>query len=66
MSGENSFLCSICFIPVNLKNCKIDELARPLHEDCYAKWLGEVKNGTSEKKPPAKAGDRRRIKMPPE
>jgi hypothetical protein len=36
MAGEDSFLCSICFKSVNLKDCKIDEDGRPVHEKCYA------------------------------
>lgn len=36
MSTEDAFLCSICFNPVSLAACKIDELGRPVHEDCYA------------------------------
>ena len=36
MTGEDSFLCSICFKSISLKNCKIDEDGRPVHGTCYA------------------------------
>jgi hypothetical protein len=36
MAGEDRSLCSICFKSVNLKDCKIDEYGRPVHETCYA------------------------------
>jgi hypothetical protein len=36
MAGQDSSLCSICFKIVNLKDCKIDEYGRPVHEKCYA------------------------------
>ena len=36
MAGEHSSLCSLCFKSVNLKDCKIDEYGRPVHEKCYA------------------------------
>jgi hypothetical protein len=39
MPEQKDFLCSICFKTVNLKRCKRDELGRPVHEDCYEKWL---------------------------
>jgi len=39
MGKENCFLCSICFQPIILENCKIDEDGRPVHERCYAQML---------------------------
>jgi len=36
MSQEQSYLCSICFKPVDLNSCKIDENGRSVHENCYA------------------------------
>jgi hypothetical protein len=39
MQEQRGFLCSICFKPVNLNQCKLDELGRPVHEDCYQRWL---------------------------
>ena len=37
MHGEDAFLCSICYTPVELENCKIDENGRAVHSDCYDK-----------------------------
>ena len=42
MPEHKGSLCSVCFKPINLKllkQCKLDELGRPVHEDCYEKWL---------------------------
>jgi len=39
MPGERPFLCSICFQPVELKNCKIDADGRAIHEKCGAQRL---------------------------
>jgi hypothetical protein len=39
MPGERPFLCSICFQPVELKNCKIDADGRAVHEQCYTQRL---------------------------
>ena len=39
MSGEKPLLCSICFQPVELKTCKIDEDGRAVHESCYAEMM---------------------------
>jgi hypothetical protein len=39
MCGKGAFLCSICFQPINLDECKIDEDGRPVHERCYAERL---------------------------
>ncbi len=36
MSGEDSFLCSICFKSIRLEDCINDEDGRPVHEKCYA------------------------------
>jgi hypothetical protein len=36
MCGQDAFLCSICFQPIKLNQCKIDEDGRPVHERCYA------------------------------
>ena len=36
MCGKSAFLCSICFQPINLDQCKIDEDGRPVYEQCYA------------------------------
>ncbi len=39
MSGEKAFLCSICFRPIELTSCRIDEAGRAVHEKCYAQML---------------------------
>jgi hypothetical protein len=39
MSEQKSILCSLCFKAVNSKQCKLDELGRPVHEECYEKSL---------------------------
>jgi len=39
MEKEDCFLCSICFQPIILQNCKIDEDGRPVHEHCYTQML---------------------------
>ncbi|HVI80350.1 MAG TPA: hypothetical protein VM715_19795 [Candidatus Acidoferrum sp.] len=36
MQQETSFLCSICFVPINLSQCKTDEGGRPVHAECQA------------------------------
>ena len=36
MAGEDSSLCSVCFKSVNLKDCRMDEYGRAVHEKCYA------------------------------
>lgn len=36
MGEETSFLCSICFVPINLDKCKTDEGGRPVHAECQA------------------------------
>ena len=36
MTGEDSFLCSICFKNIRLEDCQVDEDGRPVHENCYA------------------------------
>ena len=65
MSGEDSFLCSICFKPVNVKTCKIDELGRPLHETCYSDGSARVEDWPSIKKALTNAGYVPRVKLPP-
>ena len=32
----SAFLCSICFQPIDVNACKIDERGRAVHENCYA------------------------------
>jgi len=32
-------LCGLCTKPVALENCKIDEVGRAVHEDCYFRNL---------------------------
>ena len=32
--GDSSFLCSICFKPIRLEQCKIDGEGRAVHEQC--------------------------------
>ena len=39
MQEEKSFLCSICFKPIDLSQCKANERGRPVHEDCYTRML---------------------------
>jgi len=39
MCGKGAFLCSICFQPINLGQCKTDEDGRFVHEKCYADRL---------------------------
>jgi hypothetical protein len=39
MGAERAFFCSICFKPVDLTDCKIDENGRPIHETCFATKL---------------------------
>jgi hypothetical protein len=39
MHEKGAFLCSICFQPINLDQCKIDEDGRPVHESCYTDRL---------------------------
>ena len=36
MSEDRAFLCSLCFVPINLSTCKIDESGRPVHAECLA------------------------------
>jgi len=35
--NEQQYLCSICFQPISLEDCKSDERGRPVHENCYAR-----------------------------
>jgi hypothetical protein len=39
MSGNKAFLCSVCFKPVDLTICKMDEDGRAAHEKCHAERL---------------------------
>jgi hypothetical protein len=39
MPEQRGFLCSICFKPIEFKDSKIDESGRPVHPDCYEKWV---------------------------
>ena len=39
MQEPRGFLCSICFKPIDVKQCKVDENGRPVHADCYDKWV---------------------------
>ena len=60
MSGEKPFLCSICFQPVELNKCKIDEDGRPVHENCYAEMMLFAPKKKPTKKSPI-AGTWRRV-----
>src|SRR5215472_10960645 len=43
---ERRVLCSICFKPLDLSRCKIDEDGHPVHEQCYMErlhFLSQVK-----------------------
>jgi hypothetical protein len=43
MSHDDSeFLCSICFKPIQLERCKIDEDGRPVHELCYVELMHSI------------------------
>lgn len=53
MTGEDSFLCSICFKGISLEDCKIDEDGRPVHEKCYAERM--LHRSTSTGKPSGKS-----------
>lgn len=35
----SAFLCSICFQPIDVNTCKIDECGRAVHEECYTTSL---------------------------
>jgi len=40
--------CTICCKPVRLEECKVNDLAQPVHETCLAEWMmGEVKKRTT-------------------
>lgn len=52
-SQEDGFLCSVSFKPVDLRNCKIDETGRPVHESCYSLMLLHD-NLQLKRKPPKK------------
>jgi hypothetical protein len=39
MQEDKSFLCSVCFKSIDLKQCKADDRGRPVHEDCYTRML---------------------------
>jgi hypothetical protein len=48
MPEQRGFLCSICFKPIDVNHSKIDESGRPVHSDCYEKWVlstGPKKHG---------------------
>ncbi len=60
MSGARPLLCSICFQPVELKDCEIDKDGRAVHKSCHAEMkLFAPKEPP--KKRPAFWGTRRRI-----
>lgn len=42
MPEERPFLCSICFQPIKLENCKVDEDGRAVHEKCVIEMLLHV------------------------
>jgi hypothetical protein len=39
MPGEKPFLCSICFQPIELAKCKIDDSGRAVHETCHEQMM---------------------------
>ena len=61
MSGEKAFLCSICFRPIELTSCKIDEAGRAVPEKCYAQMLLRTVIEERPKKRPPFSGTIRRV-----
>jgi hypothetical protein len=50
---EAVYICWICGNRVSLEGCKIDELGRAVHDDCYVAKLGLLAGDTPQNPNPA-------------